>query len=73
MNTSWSDEDSEDNQNKEEDLIGNVAFTNYLFNNVCSLIQKMINYVATETTHYYKKIVSVNNVATLEKECDNLT
>ena len=30
MNTSWSDEDSKDSQNEEEDLAGNVAFTGYV-------------------------------------------
>ena len=34
------DEDSEDSQNEEEDLIGNVTFASYLSTNVCSHMQK---------------------------------
>ena len=49
MNTSWSDEDSEDSQNEKEDLVSNVDFTGYLLNNVYSLMQKKIDYVAIET------------------------
>ena len=40
MNTLWSDEDSEDSQNKEEDLVGNVTFPDYLSTNICSHMQK---------------------------------
>ena len=43
MNTSSSDEDSEDNQNEDEDLIGNVAFVSYLSINVCYDMQKKTN------------------------------
>ena len=67
MNTSWSDEDSKDSQNKEEDLVGNVAFASYLSNKSCSLTQKKTDYVATKTAHCY------NNKISVRKKCDNLT
>ena len=44
MYSSWSDGDSEDSQNKEEDHVGNVAFASYLSNNICSLMQKKTDY-----------------------------
>ena len=42
MNTAWSDEDSEDNQNDEKDLLGNVAFVGYLSNIVLTYIKRQI-------------------------------
>ena len=68
MNTSWSDEDSKESQNEEEDLVGNVIFTGYLSNNVCSLMQKKTDYVAIETVHCYNNTASVGDVATLGKK-----
>ena len=62
MNTSWSDEGSENSQNEEEDLIGNVAFFGYLSNNVCSLMQKKTDYVAIEIAHCYSNTISVEDV-----------
>ena len=47
MNTSQSNEDSKDSQNKEKGLIGNVASFGYFSNNICFLMQKKIDYVAT--------------------------
>ena len=35
-------------------------------------MHKKTDYVATEAAHYYNNRVSVNDVATSEKECDNL-
>ena len=72
MNTSQSDEDSEDYQNEEEDLVGNVAFAGYLSTNVCSHMQKKTNHVATEIIHCYNNIVAVDDVANSKKKCDNL-
>ena len=70
-NSSWSDENSEDSQNEEEDLVGNVVFVGYVFTNVCSHMQKKTDYVTIENAHCYNNTVSVDDVATSEKECDN--
>ena len=73
MNTSSSDEDSEDSQNEEKDLVGDVAFAGYLSTSVCSVTLKETIHVATEIIHCYNSTITIDDVATSEKECDNLT
>ena len=72
MLISWSDEDSEDRKNDEEDLISDVAFAGYLSTNVCSHIQKK-SHVATKILHYYNNTVSIDDIAISEKDCGSLT
>ena len=40
---------------------------------MCSRVQKKTPGVATETIHCYNNIVSIDNVATSEKQCEILS